>query len=264
MINPKEVCLFIPAGLKKFKLQLFERIGAKIKAAGGQVARHDPELLLKLHESVIPIVGCSVELREIICKWRLENRKFIYWDRGYWCRVFATWLPRGGNGGMYRWHVGHYQLQEIVDKPGDRLKHCRPPVQPWVKSGKHIVIAQPTATYAKFHQLGDWTDVTLNIISKITDRQIVIRCKESKRSLQADLENAHALVAHGSNAAVEAVILGCPVFVDAVSAASLVGETDLTKIETPVYPDRDAWLRALSYSHFDEQELVNGTLWRLL
>jgi hypothetical protein len=43
-----------------------------------------------------------------------------------------------------------------------------------------------------------------------------------------------------------------------------VGQTDLSKVEKPVYPDREPWLRALSYSQFSEQELVDGTLWRLL
>jgi hypothetical protein len=34
MIDPKTVCLFVGPGLKKFKLDLFMRIGHKIEAAG--------------------------------------------------------------------------------------------------------------------------------------------------------------------------------------------------------------------------------------
>jgi len=60
------------------------------------------------------------------------------------------------------------------------------------------------------------------------------------------------------------VVMGCPVFVDPDSAASLVGLTDLARIEQPIFPDREPWLRALSYSQFNEAELVDGTLWRLL
>jgi hypothetical protein len=98
----------------------------------------------------------------------------------------------------------------------------------------------------------------------VTDRQLVIRDKESKRPLQADLKGAHALVTHGSIAAVESVICGCPVFVHRDSAAALVGMTDLKDIEKPIYPDRDAWVRSLCYSQFNERELVDGTLWKLL
>jgi hypothetical protein len=65
------------------------------------------------------------------------------------------------------------------------------------------------------------------------------------------------LVPHGSIAAVESVILGCPVFVHPDSAAALVGRTDLSLVEKPAYPDLDRW-------QFDEKELVDGTLWKLI
>jgi hypothetical protein len=84
------------------------------------------------------------------------------------------------------------------------------------------------------------------------------------RKLHEDLKGAHCLVTHGSNAAVEAAIMGCPVFVHPDSAASLIGQTDLGLIETPIYPDREPWVRSLAYSQFNERELVDGTLWRLI
>ena len=84
------------------------------------------------------------------------------------------------------------------------------------------------------------------------------------RKLHEDLKGAHCLVAHGSNAAVEAVIMGSPVFVHPDSAASLVGRVDLSQIEAPIYPDRQPWLNSLAYSQFSETELVNGVLWKLI
>ena len=84
------------------------------------------------------------------------------------------------------------------------------------------------------------------------------------RKLHEDLKGAHCLVTHGSNAAVEAVIMGCPVFVHQDSAASLVGRCDLARIEEPIYPDRQPWLNSLAYAQFSESELVDGTLWRLI
>ena len=265
MIDPAKVCLFQPSELKRFKQELFERIGNKIKAQGGRVIVGNVSQLKSLPKDIIPIVGCSTYLKGTVDEWRAKKRQFIYWDRGYWARVFATWLPRGDNGGQYRWHLNSFQLQQVrADLPNDRLKVLRPPVRDWSGKGRHIVLAQPTPSYAKFHGIEGWTDSTLDALSLLTDRQIVVRGKESKRPLQADLDGAHCLVAHGSNAAVESVICGCPVLVDPSSAAALVGRTDLKDIERPVYPDREAWLRALSYSHFNEAELLNGTLWKLL
>lgn len=264
MIDPGKVCLFQPSELKDFKRRLFERIGGRIVAKGGRVVVGNVSQLKSLPRDVYPIVGCSSYLKGTIDEWREKKRPFIYWDRGYFDRVFATWLPRGENGGKYRWHVSSFQLQSIGDYPSDRLDRKRPPVGEWRRGGRHIVVAHPTPSYSKFHGLENWTAKTIEALSLITDRQIVVRDKESKRPLQEDLAGAHALVAHGSNAAVEAVICGCPVFVHRDSAASLVGQTDLAKIETPIYPDREPWLRALSYSQFDEIELIDGTLFRLL
>lgn len=260
MIDPAKTCLFIPAGLKDFKLKLFERIGARL----GSINRGDVKALAALPAGITPIVGCSPELRETIAQWRKAGRQFIYWDRGYCRRVFATWLPRGADGGYYRWHVGSYQMQGIGDVAGDRWNALQIDLKPWSKGGRHIVIAAPTRTYARFHDCQNWIADTIDALARVTDRQLVIRDKESKRSLQADLDGAHALVSHASIAAVESVILGCPVFVHRDSAAALVGETDVTKIEVPGYPDRQPWLNALAYSQFDQRELVDGTLWKLL
>ena len=264
MVEPKDVCLFIPGNLKKFKLDLFERIGRHITSRGGMVIKSNIEALASLPDHVIPIVGCMPELTELILKWKASGRPRVQWDRGYCRRVFATWLPRGENGGMYRWHLNSFQLRRIFMCPSDRWDACKTPVAPWQKNGRHIVVAAPTPTYAKFHQIEGWTDQVIRDLAKLTDRQIVVRHKDSKRPLQADLLGAHCVVAHGSIAAVEAVICGCPVFDHHESAAALVGLTDIRQIEKPIYPDRQPWLNALGYSQYDERELTSGVLWSLL
>ena len=69
-IDPAKVCLFVPSQLKKFKLDLFERIGAKIRSAGGCIARHDVSIIDKLEDDIVPIVGCQPESTPLIAKWR--------------------------------------------------------------------------------------------------------------------------------------------------------------------------------------------------
>lgn len=265
MITPDRCAFYIPANLRSVKLNLFNRIADQLARRGGVIVRGDPVALNALAKiGRAPIVGCSPELTDMIRSWRSESIPWAYWDRGYFRRVYATWLPRGENGGQYRWHIGRFQMGEIRDVPDDRWKASHIDVQPWQKNGRHIVIAAPTRTYARFHRTESWIADTIDALARVTDRQLVIRDKESKRPLQADLKDAHCLVTHGSIAAVESVICGCPVFVDQSSAAALVGQTDLTKIEKPIYPDRQKWLHSLAYSHFNEQEMVNGSLWRML
>lgn len=264
MVDPKDCALWISRGLSKFKNDLFEGIGRNICSRGGRVIRGDVAALERLPREIIPILGCNPELTPLILKWKKEGRKRIQWDRGYAKRVFATWLPRAPNNAasFYRWHVDHFQLRKITTGlPNDRWKKLGIPLEPWKKGGRHIVVAAPTPTYQKFHAIEGWFETTLRTLGKVTDRQIVVRFKDSTRPLQADLEGAHCLVAHGSIAAVEAAILGCPVFDHVESAAALVGLTDISKIERPIYPDRHDWANSLAWSQWNEGELTSGALW---
>jgi hypothetical protein len=265
LIDPSKVAFWVPPELKKFKRRLFDRIGAGIKAQGGFVLYDDHTQLWRLPDKILPIVGCSPYLKDFIADWRARARPFIYWDRGYYFRVFATDLPVGINGGSYRWHLNGFQLAKIRDVPQSRWNRQPTKVWPWSTEGRHIVIAEPSLTYQSFHGIEGWTERTVTELKKFTDRRLVFRDKEMQRSgrkLHEDLKGAHCLVTHGSNAAVEAVIMGCPVFVDKTSAAALVGHTDLSKIETPVYPERQSWLNSLAFSQFTEAEMINGSHWR--
>jgi len=266
VIDPHSVALFIPPGLQRFKHELFERIGRKV----GRVVRNDPKGLDELPDHIVPIVGCTPALRPYYDKWRASGRKFIYWDRGYLRRVFATHLPRGSDMGIrmgfYRWHVNCFQMQEIADVPADRWKFLKldSSVKPWRKGGNHIVIADTLPDYWDLFADTGWAKRTAENLKKITARPITIRHKESKVPLLEELINAHCLVTHGSIAAVESVVMGCPVFVDKMSAASMMGLTDLAKIETPVYPDRTKWLHSLAYNQWHEGEMDDGTMWRMI
>lgn len=267
MIDPAKVALFIPAGLKKFKLALFERIGGYIERQGGRVVRHDASQLAGLPNDIIPVVGCQPESTGLIIEWRKTGRRWIYWDRGYFKRWFATDTPKPPTmeESFYRWHIGGFQLRAIPPNvPGARWVALGLEPAPWKKDGKHIVIAAPSKTYCQFHRIGHWLEETLDTVARVTKRQLVIRHKEQvlTRGLRQDLAGAHCLVTHGSIAAVEAVYYGCPVFVHPDSAAALVGKTNLKEIESPAYPERQAWFNALAASQWNERELVDGTLWQ--
>jgi hypothetical protein len=75
------------------------------RLGAGALARADFAALDRLPDDIIPVVGCTPELKPLIDGWRARAAIWIYWDRGYARRVFATDLPPGKDGGFYRWHV---------------------------------------------------------------------------------------------------------------------------------------------------------------
>ena len=78
------------------------------------------------------------------------------------------------------------------------------------------------------------------------------------------IRGAYAVVTHHSNAAVEAVLAGTPVF--CVDGAALgMGESDLTKIERPYRPSyekRLAFAQALSWCQWNIEEMKDGSAWQ--
>lgn len=267
MIDPAKVCLFLPPELTRVKRDFFWRIGDTIEAAGGMTCRGDYAQLKKLPADILPIVGASPMLRPIVKSWRETGRNWIGWDRGYARRHYATWLPRARNieESFYRWTLNAYQMRTIRDVPSDRWDALSIPLQPWNKNGHHVVLAVPSATYLVSHEdMDNWIERTVAEIRQYTDRPIIVRDKESNIPLQKDIKGAHCLVTHGSIAAVESVVMGCPVFVHRDSAAFMVGHTDLSAIEHPVYPERRPWCNSLAYCQWNETELIDGTLFRMI
>lgn len=259
MIDPKRVVLFRPKMCGEAKRALYEKIGAGM--ARITTSAHD---LSQLHSDYIPAVGGTPGLRPLIELWRIQKRPWIYWDRGYLRRIFTTWLPKGEDGGYYRWHLGCFQMAVVRDVPADRFDALQIPVSPWRKGGDRIIVAPSLEDYDRLHFCEGWVDETVARLRSLTKRPVFVRHRDSDVPLGEELADAHCLVTHGSNAANEAVVMGCPVFVIGDCAARHVGLTDLTRIETPVYPDRSRWLRSLAYSQYTEAEICDGTAWRLI
>jgi hypothetical protein len=257
LIDPKQIVLFRPKMCGTAKRNLYERIGARF--AKITTSRHELE---SLHCDFIPAVGCTPALRPLIEVWRIQKRPFLYWDRGYLRRIFTAWLPKGKDGGYYRWHLNCFQMPRVREVPDDRLKALKIPVSPWKRGGDRVVIAPSLPDYDQLHGCEGWIGETKARLKELTKRPVFVRHRDSDVPLDEELKDAHCLVTHGSNAANESVVMGCPVFVLGDCAARHVGLTDLGRIESPVYPDRTAWLKSLAYSQYTEAEIVSGEIWR--
>jgi hypothetical protein len=82
------------------------------------------------------------------------------------------------------------------------------------------------------------------------------------------LANAWATITYNSSPGVASAIEGIPLFVTdpnpKISQASDVANTDLSQIEAPQTFERQEWVEKLSMSHWNFQELSNGSAWKFM
>jgi hypothetical protein len=82
-------------------------------------------------------------------------------------------------------------------------------------------------------------------------------------NFQDALNNCHAVVTHNSTASIDSCIRGIPTFCTSDLAICWnVANTDLLKIESPIYPDRTQWVYDLGYKQWTEKEIKNGTVFK--
>ncbi len=84
---------------------------------------------------------------------------------------------------------------------------------------------------------------------------------QEKVPLHAALLDAHAVVCHHSNVAVEAIVAGVPAFVWG-GVGKDMGSQDLRKIENPHRPDnREDWCNRLAWTQWSVAELATAEPW---
>jgi len=201
--------------------------------------------------------GCYELIQEAI----KTEHTFYYIDHAYFLRGHDRDIQR------YKITKNKFQANIIKDRLDDRWRELGLKIKPWKKPGRDIIVISDPQIEQLHNQVG-WLNNTLKILEKNTNRSIIVRDRPSKENPQPSfnevLQTAFAVVAFSSNAAVEAVLEGIPVFVDNCSAAAPVGLTDFSKIENPIRPKRQPWLNHLSYSQFTLEEIRNGYAWPIL
>jgi hypothetical protein len=162
-------------------------------------------------------------------------------------------------------------------------------LQPWRENGKHILIClQRNGGWSMgSYDVMQWCNDIITTIRRRTKRPIIVRThpgdkkaqhyirsaprevKISKaESITEDFQNCWACVTYNSSPGVAAAIEGIPVFVTDKkpenSQAYAVANTDIAQIEEPQTFDRQEWIEKISMSHYNFQDLKNGTAWNTI
>jgi hypothetical protein len=208
------------------------------------------------------------------------QQDYIFLENGY----FGNYKNLVNKKSKKQWHricVNEMQQESILDVPSDRWQQLVSADQRlqwpgWKKSGSKILLVVPSSKPCQYYNqdVHQWKIDTITQIKQHTDREIVIREKASrndrtqKRTIYDALDDdIFCMVTYQSIAAVESIAYGIPVFALAPSAAKQLSLSDLSKIETPYYPDEDLvykWCCSLAYGQFSLEEMLNGRAWNMV
>lgn len=196
--------------------------------------------------------GCGDVIKQ--CQW--VGRTFFHIDHGY--------FQRGHYDGYYRVTRNAFQCSGLGNRPSDRLDKLNVDMKPWRKDGDHIVVIPLTGAFGAFLGIDPdkWVQAVVSEIARYTDRPVIVKSKDGA-PLRDALRNAHCLVTHSSNAAVDALLEGLPVVTLGPSACHPLS-TQLPQIEFPVYGDRRQWAQNLAYGQFTLDEMRSGMAWEIL
>lgn len=209
--------------------------------------------------------------------------KRLLWDKGY-NRDFPRWWRVAFDGHQPADYVGR------ANHPADRAE-----AQGWIdriedlrtSADKGVLLAGASPNYQAFAGLPDPTTYAEQIIAavrELTDRPIVYRPKPQWREavavegaefshhpvkvkghrIRVDLERAHVMIVHASNACLEAALAGVPVICLGPAVTRSISSTDLLDVENPRRATREERLQAvanIAYCQWSLDEIASGEVW---
>jgi len=177
---------------------------------------------------------------------------FYYGDHAYF-----------GRGKFYRVTKNRFQHDgETGHGDMDRIKPFWERPKPWKKGGRNIILCPQSSNHHMRFGEPDWEQRVRAAIELRSDRPIITRTKKSRRPLVADLEDAHCVITHTSNAAVEAILNGVPAITTGDCCASHMSGSDPVNVEKPFYPDgRMEWASILANNQWTLDEIRRGVCW---
>lgn len=241
-----------------------------IKGALGVESNWENE---KESDSILVIRGLGGGSQKIIKKCWETGRPFYAIDTGYF----------GNSKHKVMHRITYNALQNmsaLIPRDDKRLKaqlgHWKNIYKPFTPGSKILVCPPSDKVMKMFNQpdAATWTAQLVEKLKELTDRPIEIRMKpirservSTKTIQQALADDVHCLITYNSIAATEALMEGKPAITLGPNAAQLICETNLNYIESPRIPSEDEmymFLKHLSYAHFTQPEMEDGTAWKIL
>lgn len=196
---------------------------------------------------------------EILRECERTGEDYIYCDHSYF-KAHRCDLHTNKPNGYFRLVKNDRYARDLGECPSDRFERLGVKIKPWRKSGRHIVVVPVSRFVAAYNgfNASDWLGTTLARLKEVTDRPITIKPKDSDAPIEDVLENAWALVTMESNAAIDALVAGVPVFAGVSAAVAPIANMSLDQIESPPMGDREGLFSMLAYQQWTLEEIASG------
>jgi hypothetical protein len=229
----------------------------------------------KWQEEKIPIVILGILRGTERLLWAAKYHKinFYYIDHSYFFRADKHKKNKTTNDWSYRACLNQENLNFLVhDKLNlsdinriQKNKNLLLPRSIIKTTGNKILICPPSYAIARYYKFKNddvqlWLNDTIKTIKEQTDKEIVIRYKDSTTPFMKDFENAYCIISYQSTLAIEAILQGIPSFCNEQSCVSPVSTTtlNLNKIKFPTMIEIENWVTSLLANQFTMEEFKNG------
>ena len=267
------VSIYYAGGNKRSQV-LAEAAYQGVRKAGDRAVVRDAASHRGVVSDYAVFYGFTPALRKIFLDYRRQATA-VYIDLGYWYRRMKNRFD-----GYHKICVNNRHPTEYfqnVKHDSKRFKSLGLKIHPWLKTGRKIILAGMSQKAAIAEGLAPfaWEQDARREVQRHTSREIIYRPKpncihsrplprmgfDKRSSINRLLLDAHAVVTRHSNVAVDALLRGVPVFAQA-GAASVLGLSDLSQIENPIFPnDREQWAADLAWCQFNVEEIASGLPW---
>lgn len=201
----------------------------------------------------------SINIKEV------QNRQqpFIFIDMPYWNR----WMPgTDPKQSFWRIIVNGLHINYLGNYDDHRSNHIK--LHPWKEKGDYILVCPSSYSLNQFYNEPEWLQNICKRIKQVTDRPVKVRQKPRLNGssgpavasvpLEEDLKDAYCTVTMASIVGVESLINGVPGISSSQGPIGMLGNTEITNIESLKIVDRQKWLNTLSYNQWSIGEIEQG------
>ena len=225
-------------------------------------------------EQKIPIAVLGILRGTEQLLWRAQENKINYYyiDHAYFFRADKHINNKITKDRNYRVCLNNENLNYLTNKNLtvddynriEKNKNLLFPRNITRKKGNKILVCPPSYAIGRFYKFEQgvqtWIDNTVAVIKSQTNKEILLRFKDSTTPLMQDLEDADCVVTYQSTMAIEAILNGVPVYCDKSSSAAPVSNINLNLSQTyfPTNGEIENWVINLLANQFTTLEMNSG------